>query len=107
MATIQIQVSVEDEAVGHRLAHHLVERRLAACAQVLGPMTSHYRWQGGLEVAREWLVLVKTEDDRADEAVAALRQGHPAAVPEILVVPVVGGHDAYLAWVRQETRPAP
>lgn len=107
MATVQVQVSVDDEVAAHRLARGLVEDRLVACAQVLGPMTSHYRWEGAIEAAREWLIVAKTEDDRVDEAVAALVGRHPAATPEVLVLPVVGGHDAYLAWVRAETRRSP
>lgn len=107
MGTVQIQVSADDETVAHRLARGLVDDHLAACAQVVGPVTSHYRWRGAVEVAREWLVLVKTEDDRLDAALAAVRRGHPAEIPEIVVLPVVGGDDAYLAWVRAETRPAP
>jgi periplasmic divalent cation tolerance protein len=104
MATVQIQLSADDEALAHRLAHQLVEERLVACAQVLGPITSHYRWQGTLEVAREWLVLLKTEDDRADEVLAAVRERHDATTPELLVLPVLGGESAYLAWVHDETR---
>lgn len=107
MAAVQIQVSTDDEALAHRLARRLVDERLAACAQVLGPMTSHYRWEGAVEVTREWLLLVKTEDDRADAAVAALVAHHGATTPEVLVLPVTGGHGPYLRWVRDETRPAP
>lgn len=104
MSTVQIQVTVEDEALAHRLARGLVDERLAACGQVLGPMTSHYRWQGAVEAAREWLVVVKTEDDRAGEVVEAVVRRHPATTPEVLVVPVIGGHQGYLDWVRTETR---
>lgn len=105
MAAVQLQVSVDDEATAHRLARALVEARLAACAQVLGPITSHYRWNDQLEVAREWLLLVKTEEDRVAAAVDAVRSQHPAQVPEVVALAVVGGNEGYLDWVRDVTRP--
>ncbi len=105
MTAVQLQVTTDDEATAHRLAHELVAARLAACAQVLGPITSHYRWNDRLQVAREWLLLVKTEEDRVAAAVAAVASRHPAEVPEIVALAVVGGHDAYLGWVHDATRP--
>lgn len=107
MTIVQVQVSIDDEELAHVLARRLLDERLVACAQVLGPMTSHYRWQGMVETAREWLVVLKTEADRADALVAELSRVHPAENPEILVLPVAGGAPDYLAWVRAETRPAP
>ncbi len=103
-AVVQVLVAVPSTALAARLSHTLLERRLCACAQTLGPMTSRYRWQGKVESAREWLVVLKTRRPLLAALEAAIRSLHPYAVPEILVVPVTHGLDAYLAWLRQECR---
>lgn len=95
---VQLQFSIDDRAAADAIAGALLERRLVACVQVLGPMTSRYWWKGSIEVAEEWLCLAKTTAARADEVVAAIRDLHPYDVPELLVSPV-GGFDAYLAWI--------
>jgi len=99
MPVIQLSVAVPSEEVGAAVADALLDGRLAACVQVLGPMTSRYWWQGAREEATEWLLLAKTSDDRLDAAVAAVRSAHPYDVPEVLATPVVGGDAEYLAWV--------
>lgn len=81
------------------LARRLLEARLAACVNVLPRMRSIYRWQGRVETADEHLLVVKTRRDRVHELEAALVAAHPYEVPEFLVLPVVGGAAAYLAWV--------
>jgi periplasmic divalent cation tolerance protein len=90
-------------ADGHDPAHFartLVERRLAACVSVLAPMQSTYRWQGHVEQAAEHQVLIKTTNDRLSDLTHALTELHPYDVPELLVLPVSDGGDAYLAWIR-------
>ena len=84
-----------------RLARDLVERRVAACVQVLGPMESRYWWEGRLESATEWLCLAKTTADRVDEVVAAIEEAHSYDTPEVLVTGVVGGNGRYLRWVEE------
>lgn len=88
------------------LAEALLEARLAACVQVLGPVRSRYRWRGRLESASEWLCVARTTAGRAEAAVAAVRAAHSYDVPEIVVTPVIGGHGPYLRWVAEETTPA-
>ena len=82
-----------------RLASVLLERRLAACVQVLGPLESRYWWQGTLESATEWLCLAKTTADRVDDVVAAILDAHSYDTPEVLVTAVSGGNERYLRWV--------
>jgi len=82
------------------LAHELVSAGHAACVSVMGPMESTYRWEGTVEVARERQVVIKTTADRVPAVEAALTAAHPYDVPELLVVPVTGGGEAYLAWLR-------
>ena len=100
---VQIQVVDADRAALERVVERLVARRLVACGQVLGPIGSTYRWQGAVEHAEEWLALLKTRADRAEAVVAAVREAHAYHVPEIVVLPVVGGLPEYLDWIREET----
>ncbi|NSC21616.1 divalent-cation tolerance protein CutA [Streptomyces albus subsp. chlorinus] len=88
------------------LASGAVERRVAACAQIDGPVTSVFRWEGAVRTEPEWRVLFKTSAARYDALEAYLREAHPYDVPEIIAAPVVRGGDAYLRWVEKETRPS-
>ncbi len=88
---------------GRRIVRALVERRIIACGTVLPGATSIYRWKGAIEESGEAVVLMKTLEAR----VAALRETlpalHPYDVPELIVVPITGGHGPYLDWLRAET----
>ena len=88
------------------LAQTLVDERLAACVNILPVMTSIYRWKGQVEQAREQQLVIKTSADRVEALEARLRALHPYDVPEFLVLPVDGGADVYLRWVRENTTPA-
>jgi len=100
----QVSVTAPTQEEASRLGRLAVERRLAACAQVSGPLTSTYWWEGDLCVADEWLCVLKTTVDRLASLTAALRAAHSYETPEIVATPVVGGDEAYLTWVRTETR---
>jgi len=79
-------------------------RRLAACVQVLGPITSTYRWEGAIETSQEWRCEAKTRVELYDEIEKAIRSLHSYQVPEILAVPVVDGSADYLAWLDREVK---
>jgi periplasmic divalent cation tolerance protein len=98
-AQVLTTVSSEEDAL--RIADDLVERRLAACVQIVGPILSRYRWQGEVEQAREWQCLVKTEAGLYEEVEAAIRVLHSYDEPEILATPIVAGSAGYLAWVSE------
>lgn len=102
---IQVLTTVESEDEAQRVASALVERRLAACVQVIGPISSTYRWRGDVERASEWLCLAKTETARYAEVEAAIRELHSYEEPEILATPVVAGSGGYLDWVSESLRP--
>jgi periplasmic divalent cation tolerance protein len=91
-----------DEAEG--IAHALVDQRLAACVQIVGPITSVYRWQGKIETSEEWQCWAKSRRELYDQVEQAIRRVHPYEVPEILAIPVVAGSPDYLAWVDAETK---
>ncbi len=90
-----------DEA--ESIARLLVERRLAACVNIVSPVRSIYRWQGKIEDAAEWLLLIKTSTPRFAQLSDALRAAHSYEVPEIVALPVIDGSPAYLEWLAKET----
>jgi periplasmic divalent cation tolerance protein len=92
-----------DEA--DRLGRLAVVGRLAACAQVAGPVTSTYRWQGAVETATEWHVWMKTTEARLESLIELIRSNHTYDVPEIIATPITAGNPAYLEWVAAETAP--
>lgn len=99
---VQIVTTVTDKAAGVRLARGLLEKRLAACVQIDGPLESLYRWQGQIEQGTEWRLTIKTTHQAAESAIATLRSEHSYDEPEILVLPVSGGSMGYLEWLRSE-----
>ncbi len=100
---IQVLTTTSSREEAERIARTLVEDRLAACVQVLGPIASTYRWQGAIETSQEWLCLAKSRRELYDAIEKAIRRIHSYQVPEILAVPVVAGSADYLAWVDQKT----
>jgi periplasmic divalent cation tolerance protein len=81
------------------LARSLVEERLAACVNILPPMTSVFRWKGAVTEEGEQQLIIKTAPDKVTALEARLRQLHPYEVPEFLVLGTSAGSAAYLAWV--------
>jgi len=104
--TLLVITNLPDRASAVRLAVALVERRVAACVNVMSPCRSVYRWQGAVEHAEEHPVFAKTAADRYEALENAIRELHPYELPEIIAVAVDVGLPAYLAWVSAETRPA-
>jgi periplasmic divalent cation tolerance protein len=85
-----------------KLAEQLVERRLAACVNIVGPIRSVYRWRGAVHHDAEYLLLIKTTAERAAELQSELKSLHPYELPECVEVAVTGGSEEYLAWVAVE-----
>ncbi|SEM58728.1 divalent-cation tolerance protein CutA [Nonomuraea pusilla] len=100
---VEVRVTAGSRDEADRLAAAVVTHRLAACAQVVGPITSTYRWNGAVERSDEWLLLMKTTLERFDDLAAHVRRLHSYDVPEIAAVPLTAGTDAYLRWIREET----
>jgi len=101
-----VTTTVDSPDTAGALARSAVDARLAACAQVLGPIASTYRWQGAVEQSTEWLVVFKSTVERYAALEEHVRGAHPYELPEI-VSTSVGGSTAYLGWVRAETGTAP
>ncbi|MDQ3932004.1 MAG: divalent-cation tolerance protein CutA [Actinomycetota bacterium] len=102
---VQVLTTTESEQEAGKLANSLVEARLAACVQVVGPIRSTYWWKGEVEREQEWLCIVKTSLERYDDVEAHILQNHNYEVPEITALPVVQGSTTYLSWIAAETRP--
>ena len=82
-----------------RLARSLVEQRLAACVNVLPGVTSHYWWQGRIETAEEYLLLIKSSRESFDQLRSVLEHAHSYEIPEVIALPVVDGAVNYLNWI--------
>ena len=106
MAVIAVLTNLPDSDAAFNLGRELVRLRLAACVNVLAPVTSFYRWDGKEEQATEVPMLIKTTRERYPELEAAIRSRHPYSVPEIIAWPIEQGSAAYLEWVEKESRPA-
>ncbi len=103
--TLLVISNLPDRASAETLARALVERRAAACVNVLAPCASVYRWKGAVETAEEHPVFAKTTRDRYELLERIIRELHPYELPEIIAVSLAGGLPAYLEWVATETRP--
>ncbi len=96
---LQVLTTTGSEEEAERISTALVERKLAACVQVLGPIASRYRWRGEVETAREWMCVAKTEASRYPQVEAAIRELHSYDEPEIVATPIVAGSVGYLDWI--------
>jgi periplasmic divalent cation tolerance protein len=85
-----------------KIARKLIETRVAACVNVLSPVRSFYRWNGAIEDASEWQLIIKTSRGRFADLRAELEKIHPYELPEILAVAVVDGAQNYLNWMEGE-----
>jgi periplasmic divalent cation tolerance protein len=99
----QVVVTTDSRKAAQTLARTAVTARVVACAQVAGPITSTYWWQGQIETAQEWQVVFKTTLDRYPALEENVRAHHTYEVPEILCTPIVAGNPAYLQWLTAAT----
>jgi len=101
---VLVLTTVPDEAKGHEIARALVEKRLAACVTVSAAARSFYRWQGKICEDAERILFIKTRAELFPALEEAFRTLHPYEVPELIALPVVGGAQPYLDWLRAETK---
>jgi periplasmic divalent cation tolerance protein len=99
---IQVVTTTETKEQAQRIAQVVVEKRLAACAQIVGPISSTYWWKGKIETAGEWLCLMKSRNDLFTDLEQAIREIHPYEVPEIIAMPIAAGSAGYLKWLGEE-----
>lgn len=100
---VLLWIPCPDPACAERIGSEAVERRLAACANIVPGMRSIYRWKGELQRDEETVLVLKTTADRSQELTDLVASLHPYEVPAVSVLPVVAGHGPFLEWVRRET----
>jgi uncharacterized protein involved in tolerance to divalent cations len=100
---VLVWTTIGKTADGRGMASILVTERLAACVNVLPEMESFYRWKGQVEADHERQLIMKTTVARVPALRARVHELHDYEVPEFIVMPIVGGSDAYLNWIREST----
>ncbi|MFM8735758.1 MAG: divalent-cation tolerance protein CutA [Pirellulales bacterium] len=101
---VEISTTFGRREAADACAERLVERRLAACVQIDGPVRSTYRWHGVVETAEEWRCVCKTTADRRAECLVAIAGLHDYEIPQLIVTDVAASA-AYAAWVRESVAP--
>jgi periplasmic divalent cation tolerance protein len=100
---VQVQFAIDDAEKADEIVVLLLERHLVACGQRIGPMVSRYWWEGALEQAEEWLVLLKTRAELAARVTDAIVAAHPYQTPEVITLAIVEGSESYRAWIVAST----
>jgi periplasmic divalent cation tolerance protein len=106
MSALLVLTNLPDRAAAEKLADALIEKRVAACINILAPCRSVYRWQGAVQHDEEHPVLIKSTQAAYPALEAQIRALHPYELPEIVAVPIERGLPAYLDWVTAQTQPA-
>ena len=103
--TVLIYVTTSTLEEAGRIGRALVESRLAACANVLGPVQSVYWWDGAVQTGDEAALILKTREDCVEALVARVKALHSYEVPCVATLPVAGGNADFLKWVETEAQP--
>lgn len=100
---IMVKTVCGSKAESLKIAEQLLDKRLTACASILGPMESIFRWKGNVETAREFLLILKTQEKHVEKITAEIVKLHSYDLPEVIAVPVKTGLSDYINWVIEET----
>ena len=100
---VAVYVIFGSDEEARRIGRDMVEQRLAACVNILGPCHSIYRWQGAVEEATEVATIFKTRQERVSPLMAAIHLAHSYDVPAMAVLPIAATHLEYMAWVRDNS----
>lgn len=104
---ILVLVTAPDRETAQAIARPVLQKRLAACVNILPGLTSLYHWEGEIQQDQEVLLLIKTRAALLDELIPVIQGMHPYQVPEIIALEIAGGEKKYLEWILQETLNAP
>jgi periplasmic divalent cation tolerance protein len=102
---IHITTTADSPETVEGIGRYLVEKRLASCAQIMGPIKSIYRWKGKVEETKEWICVIKSRKSLYEKVEAEIKRLHPYELPEIVATPIGGGLPGYMQWVLDETTP--
>ena len=101
---ILITTTTKKKSDAEEISMKLVELRLAACVQIIGPVKSTYWWKGAIESIEEWLCIIKTKRTLYREIERFILKVHPYEVPEVVSVPIIHGSEEYLSWLHEELK---
>jgi periplasmic divalent cation tolerance protein len=96
---LQVLTTTATREDAQTIADVLVEKRLAGCVQIVGPIASTFRWEGKVERTAEWLCLIKSETRLYDALEQAIKEQHPYETPEIIAISIAAGSQPYLQWL--------
>lgn len=98
---ITVFVTAGRKMEAEKIARRLVEKRLAACVNIIPGINSFFRWQGRIENCREYLLVIKTKRSLFQRLAKEVKSCHSYSVPEIIALPVIAGTKEYLAWINE------
>jgi len=98
---IIILTTTDSSAEADKIAKYLIEQRLAACVNIIPEIKSHYRWKGEVVSDEEWLLVIKTSTKVELKIVESIKNLHSYDLPEIVILPIGGGNNEYLQWIRE------
>jgi periplasmic divalent cation tolerance protein len=101
---MQVVTTVDSEDSAEMMARGIVGARLAACVQIVGPIRSLYWWEGSIDDAREWQLVIKTTSERLEALESYIKANHSYDTPEITGTEIIWGSREYLDWISAETR---
>ncbi len=101
---VMVYITAGDVEEAKKIARVVIRKRLAACANIIGGITSIYRWKGRVEEESEAILLLKTSKAMVNALIDEVKELHSYEVPDITVIPVKGGLEEYLMWIKEETR---
>jgi len=99
---VQILTAVSDKKEAQRITNLLIEKNLAACVQILGPIESVYKWKGKKKKAKEFLCFIKSLNNKSKLIIKKIKSLHSYEIPEIIVTPIIGGNPDYFKWMEKE-----
>ncbi len=100
---IQITTTINSREAAEKIGRQLVAKRLAACAQIVGPIKSIYRWKGKVEETDEWQCIIKSTSSHYKKIEEGIKNLHPYELPEIITVKIDDALPGYADWIREET----
>ncbi len=100
---VVVFITVDSRETAKKIANKLLTERKAACVNIIPKVESHYWWQGKIENADEFMLIVKTRAALLGDLEKLVKEIHPYTVPEIIALPIIGGNSDYLEWVEKET----
>ena len=101
---IVILITTADEQEAQVISKLLLENRLIACANIVPKVSSMFWWQGNLESEEECMLILKTKTPLLDKIVDEVKSAHSYDIPEVIALPIIGGNQDYLNWIKEETK---